>query len=167
MLSVEPAPGVELAKLTVVVTEPPGAMLPRLCGITAPLVAPSFAEVNMTLFAVIDPIFWIVIEAATLEALVRLRDDRASNLTCPHGVVQVRSCRVICSCTQPIVPVSPANPSVTLSFQTPFDAFPFIADSGESGLKLPANGATPAPIAVAAESSKTVGVPEQSLFPVP
>src|SRR5262249_61947154 len=57
--------------------------------------------------------------------------------------------------------------SDTLNFQVPLTAFPLNADRGESGLNVPANGAVPEPNAVAAESSKTVGTPEQSFAPVP
>jgi hypothetical protein len=65
------------------------------------------------------------------------------------------------------VPTSRAAVSATLNIQVPFEALPLSADKGDSGLKLPANGATPADIAVAAASLKTVGVPEQSFAPDP
>jgi hypothetical protein len=56
-LSVELAPGVELLKVTTVLTDAPGAMLPRLCGNGVPSVAPSFAVVSETALAVDVPVF--------------------------------------------------------------------------------------------------------------
>src|SRR6266550_7127742 len=88
ILSVELTPGVELAKLTVVVTEAPGARLPRPCGNGVPLVAPSFAVVTITLFAVSEPMFLIVTVADTFPAVLRVNVEVTSSLTCPHGVVQ-------------------------------------------------------------------------------
>src|SRR4030095_13045991 len=83
------APGVELLKLTVVLTEAPGARLPRLCGNGVPLVAPSLAVVNITLLAVAEPRFWIETAAATLVPLVRLSVEVTTRLTPPQGTVQV------------------------------------------------------------------------------
>src|SRR5262249_19110124 len=57
--------------------------------------------------------------------------------------------------------------SDTLNIQVPLTGLPLNPDRGESGLNEPANGAVPEPIAVAAESSKTVGTPEQSFAPAP
>ena len=85
----------------------------------------------------------------------------------PSTPQQKNNCRLISSLTQPIVPVSRFAVSLTLSFQTPFISLPFKAESGVSGLNVPAKGATPALIAVPAASSNTVDVPEQSFAPVP
>ncbi len=71
------------------------------------------------------------------------------------------------SVTQPTVPVSRAALSVTRSFQVPVIGLPLRAESGVSGLNVPANGGVPVEIELAAASSKIVGVPEQSLLPVP
>ena len=57
---VEAAPGVILVKLTMPPAEPPGGMLPKDCGNGVPLVVPSFAVVNMVLFAGKVPVFCIV-----------------------------------------------------------------------------------------------------------
>ena len=80
---------------------------------------------------------------------------------------QTKRCRVISSETHPTVPVSSAAVSATRSFQVPATNSPFRTESGVSGRNVPANGAVPAPIAVAAPSSKIVCVPEQSFAPVP
>src|SRR5215831_11753219 len=85
----------------------------------------------------------------------------------PGTPQQANRRRAISSVTHPTVPTSRAPVSDTLNVQTPFTALPLKADRGESGLNDPANGAVPAPMAVAAESSKTVGTPEQSFAPVP
>ena len=61
---------------------------------------------------------------------------------------------------QPIVPTSSAAVSLTRSFQVPAIDLKCIAESGVSGRKVPAKGATPLEIAAAAESSKVAGVPE-------
>src|SRR4029453_14979652 len=83
------APGVELLKLTTVLTEAPGAKLPRLCGNGVPLVAPSLAVVNITLLAVTAPMFWIETAAATLLAPVRLSVLVTTRFIPPQGTVQV------------------------------------------------------------------------------
>ena len=84
----------------------------------------------------------------------------------PKG--QQRYClRETSSWTQPTVPTSMAAVSATLSFHVPLEGLPFRPDKGCSGRNVPAKGAAPAEIAVAAESSKTVWVPEQSFEPVP
>ena len=49
-----------LLKLTMLLAEPPGGMLPKACGNGVPLVVPSFAVVNMVLFAGKVPVFCIV-----------------------------------------------------------------------------------------------------------
>jgi hypothetical protein len=49
----------------------------------------------------------------------------------------------------------------------PAVGLPLNADSGESGRKVPANGPVPAEMGMAAESSKTVGVPPQEFAPLP
>ena len=81
------APGLELLKLIVVLTEAPGARLPRLCGNGVPLVAPSFAVVNITLLAVTAPMFWSVTAATTVDAFARLSDEVTMTLVPPHGEV--------------------------------------------------------------------------------
>src|SRR5690349_16497102 len=88
----------------------------------------------------------------------------SANITSPQ---QTNRCRVISNWTQPIVPVSIAVVSVARNFQVPAKVLPTNAESGDSGMKLPANGAAPAAMGVAAESSKIVAVPEQSLLPLP
>src|SRR5262245_62558735 len=85
----------------------------------------------------------------------------------PGTPQQANRCRAISSVTHPTVPTSRAPVSDTLNVQTPVSPLPLKADRGESGLNEPANGAVPAPIAIGAESSKTVGTPEQSFAPVP
>ena len=85
--SVEDAPGVELVKLTVVLTEAPGARLPKACGNGAPLVAPSFALVSITLLAVTAPMFWIVIAPETVVAFVRVKVEVTTRFVPPHGDV--------------------------------------------------------------------------------
>src|SRR5262245_13220113 len=91
----------------------------------------------------------------------------ACNSGVPGTPQQANRWRAISRVTQPTVPTSIAPVSDILNIQTPFNPLPFNADRGESGLNDPANGAVPAPIAIAPESSKTVGTPEQSFAPVP
>ena len=83
------------------------------------------------------------------------------------GTALNRCWRVISSVTQPIVPTSSAAVSLTRSFQVPATDLPLSAESGVSGRKAPAKGATPLEIAAAAESSKTAGVPAQLFVPAP
>jgi hypothetical protein len=85
----------------------------------------------------------------------------------PATPQQANRWRAMSRVTQPTVPVSRAKPSLTLNIQVPATPLPLKADSGVSGLNDPANGAVPAPMAVVAESSKTVGTPEQSFDPDP
>lgn len=130
------APGVELAKNTVVLTDPPGAMLPKLCGNGVPLVAPSLAVVNITLLAVVEPMFWTVTLAVTVPAVGRVNDEATTSLTSPHGVVHT-AVEVVMLKAQPpaIVPLSPAAKSNTYRLQVPF---------GFPPLKTDANVADPA-----------------------
>ena len=86
--SVELDPGVELTKLTVVLTVAPGARSPRLCGSGVPVVAPNFAVVSITLVAFVEPIFWIATAACTVDESIRVRVEPAVILTPPQGVVQ-------------------------------------------------------------------------------
>src|SRR4029450_2391985 len=84
------------------------------------------------------------------------------------GGVQHTYCwRGTVSSEQPRVPPSSAAVSVTRSFHPPFTDLPAKLASGVSGLKLPAKGATPAEMAVAAESSNIVPVPLQLFVPPP
>src|SRR5215510_5847318 len=85
----------------------------------------------------------------------------------PGTPQQANRRREISSVTHPTVPTSISPVSDTLNVQTPFNDLPLKADKGESGLNDPANGAVPEPMAIGAESSKTVGTPEQSFAPVP
>lgn len=80
-------PGVLLVNDTVVLTEPPGARLPRFCGNGVPVVKPSFAVVSITLSAVAEPMFWTVTDASTVEAFARVNCEVTTSLTPPHGVV--------------------------------------------------------------------------------
>src|SRR4030095_7459355 len=89
------APGVELLKLTVVLTEAPGARLPNACGNGVPLVAPSLAVVNITLLAVTAPMFWIVRVATTVVGLLRDSDDVTIRSGEPHDGVHVATSGVI------------------------------------------------------------------------
>src|SRR5262245_4534544 len=95
----------------------------------------------------------------------------AGGAACISGVPgtpqQANRRRAISSVTQPTVPTSGTPTSDILNTQTPFDGLPLNAARGDSGLNDPANGAVPEPTAVGAESSKTVGTPEQSFAPVP
>ena len=124
------APGVELAKNTVVLTDPPGAILPRLCGNGVPLVAPSFAVVNITLLAVTEPMFSTVTVLDTVPAEGRLNDEATTILTSPHGVVQT-AVEVVMLKAQPpaIVPASPAAKSNTYRLQVPFGFPPLKTDA--------------------------------------
>src|SRR5262249_13624003 len=75
--------------------------------------------------------------------------------------------RAISSVTHPTVPTSMAAVSDTTNFQGPFTPSPWRADGGDGGGTGPAKGPVPEPMAIVAESSKTVGTPEQSFAPVP
>src|SRR5262249_29177255 len=85
----------------------------------------------------------------------------------PGTPQQANRWRLISNVTHPTVPTSGTPKSVILNTQTPFTALPLKADRGDSGLNDPTNGAALAPIAIGAESSKTVGTPEQSFAPAP
>src|SRR4030095_12601963 len=100
-------------------------------------------------------------------SLVNVTGGAACISGVPGTPQQAKRRREISSVTHPTVPTSVAPVSVTLKVQTPFSALPLKADRDESGLNDPANGAVPAPMAIVAESSKTVGTPEQSFAPVP
>ena len=111
---VELTPGLELLKLTVVVTELPGARLPRLCGNGVPIVAPSFAVVNITLLAVTAPMFWTISVATTVDASERLNEEATTTLLEPHGVVQTVVDVVMLRAQPPAIdPPSPAAKSNT------------------------------------------------------
>src|SRR5688572_57032 len=83
------------------------------------------------------------------------------------GIPEQQAYPAISNWKHPTVPTSSVALSDILNIHVPFVGLPFSTLNGLSGLNDPANGATPADIAVAAWSSITVGVPEQSLFPVP
>src|SRR5262249_34158314 len=100
-------------------------------------------------------------------SLVNVTGGAACISGVPGTPQQANRWRAISSVTHPTVPVSKAAVSDTLNIQVPLTALPLNADKGESGLNAPANGAEPEPIAMGAESSKTVGTPEQSFAPVP
>ena len=85
----------------------------------------------------------------------------------PGTPQQAKTRREISSWAQKTVPTSRPALSATRSFQLPAVGLPSKPDSAWSGWKEPVNGAAPALIATVASSSNTVGVPAQSLAPVP
>src|SRR5215510_6444628 len=100
-------------------------------------------------------------------SLVNVTGGAACISGVPGTPQQAKRRREISSVTQPTVPTSGTPTSDILNTHTPFNGLPLKAARGVSGLNDPANGAAPAPMAVGAESSKTVGTPEQSFAPVP
>src|SRR5262245_8402158 len=85
----------------------------------------------------------------------------------PATPQQAKTRRWISSWKQNRVPTSSAAVSAMRSFQVPAVGLPLKAERACSGLKVPANGAVPPVMEAAAESSNTVGWPEQSLAPEP
>ena len=85
------APGVALTKATVLETEAPGAMLPKLWGNGVPMVQPNLALVSITLFAVTLPMCCTVTVEETSVLSARVRVLVTVSLTPPHGIVQVGS----------------------------------------------------------------------------
>ena len=135
-VSVELLPGDEFTKFTVVLTDAPGARLPRLCGSGVPLVAPNLAVVSITLFAVAEPAFCTVTAACTFDGSVRVRVELTISLTPPHGVVQTVVEVVIVRSQPPaMLPPSPVAKSNINRLHVPF---------GFEPLKTEANVAPPA-----------------------
>ena len=126
--------GDELVKLKVVLTVAPGARLPRLCGSGVPLVAPNFAIVSITLFAVVEPMFCTVTAASTVDESARLRVEPTTTLTPPQGVVQT-GIAVVMARSQPpaMFPPSPVAKSNIYRLQVPFGFVPLKTDPNVAG----------------------------------
>src|SRR5262249_3096087 len=93
---------------------------------------------NVTLLAVTEPMFVIVIAAETVVELVRVKVEVASKRTWPHGVVQVRtSCVSVILQPPEKLPRSPAASSTTYRLHVPFGLPPAAPVKAEVSVSVP------------------------------